>query len=180
METQVDIEKLKYPIGKFVPPASFNADEVKKHIQTMAVLPTDLEAVITGLSSEQLNYGYRQGSWNVKQIVHHLADSHLNFHVRLRLPLTENVPTIKPYDENAWAKLPDANNDDLSFSLMIVKGVHARAVELMNLLSETDLKKEYFHPDNKKNWPLFWLIGLYAWHGHHHVAQVKVALQHKF
>lgn len=180
METQLDIEKLKYPTGHFVPPASFSWDEVKQHIQKMEALPADLEVIIKGLNAKQLNYGYRNGSWSIRQIVHHLADSHLNFHMRLRLSLTENVPTIKPYDENAWAELSDANSDDLSFSLMIVKGVHARAVELMKSLNETELKKEYFHPDNKKNWPLYWLLGLYAWHGHHHVAQIKVALEHKF
>ncbi len=180
MQTQLDIEKLKYPTGKFVPPAAFSAEAVKNNIAEMEKLPADLEAAVKGLSSKELLYGYRPGSWNIKQIVHHLADSHVNFHTRLRLTLTEEKPTIKPYDENAWAKLVDGNSDDLASSLILVKGVHARAVELLKTLNEKDLAREYYHPENKKDWNLFWLLGLYAWHGKHHVGQIKVALEHKF
>ncbi len=180
MEKQLDIEKLKYPTGKFVPASGFSAEVVKQHIAEMERLPADLEALVKGLSSKELLYGYRPGSWNIKQIVHHIADSHLNFHTRLRLTLTEEKPTIKPYDENAWAKLVDGNNDDLTSSLAIVKGVHARAVELLKTLNEKDFAREYYHPENKKDWTLFWLLGLYAWHGKHHLEQIKVALKHKF
>jgi len=180
MEKQLDIEKLKYPTGKFLAPRAFSADLVKKYIHELETLPGNLEAILKDLSPEQLSYGYRPGSWNIKQIMHHLADSHLNFHTRLRLTLTEDKPTIKPYDENAWAKLVDGNSDDLSSSLAIVKGVHARAVQLMKTLSEKDLAREYYHPENKKDWNLFWLLGLYAWHGKHHAAQIKVALEHKY
>lgn len=176
----VDIEKLKYPVGKFQAPAEFGMAHVKKFITIMEALPADLEAVVKNLSVEELMYGYRPGSWNIKQIVHHIADSHLNFHIRLRLTLTEDKPTIKPYDENLWAKLVDGNNDDLAPSLLILRGVHKRTAELLKTLSEKNFSREYHHPENKKDFNLFWLLGLYAWHGHHHVAQIKVALEHKF
>ena len=180
MQTETDIEKLKYPAGKFTPPLYFSTEEVKNFITQLEVLPVFLEETLKGLSGGELLCCYRPGSWNVKQITHHLADSHLNFHTRLRLTLTEETPTVKPYDENAWAKLSDSNSDDLTSSLQILKGVHARAVALLRTLNEKDFQREYHHPDNKKNFTLFWLLGLYAWHGKHHVEQIKTALLYKF
>ncbi|MHB8259634.1 MAG: YfiT family bacillithiol transferase [Bacteroidia bacterium] len=180
MLADIDIEKLKYPVGKFVPTASFNAEEVKKHIHALEILPVYLAETVKGLSAEQLLYKYRPEGWNIKQIVHHVADSHLNFHTRLRLTLTEETPTVKPYDENTWAKLPDSNNDNLEPSLLIIKGVHTRAIELLSTLKEKDYQREYFHPEYNKKFNLLWLLGLYAWHGNHHTEQIKVALQHKF
>lgn len=180
MQTQADIEKLKYPTGKFTPPQTFGAEAVKNYIHEMEILPAALEAAVKNLSPAQLLYCYRPGSWNIKQIVHHIADSHLNFHTRLRLTLTEDKPTVKPYNENAWALLADGNNNDLTSSLQIIQGVHKRAVELLKTLNEKDFAREYHHPENKKDFNLFWLLGLYAWHGKHHAAQIKVALEHKF
>jgi len=132
MLADIDIEKLKYPSGKFVAMASFDEKEVKKQIHALEILPVYLAQTVKGLSHKELLYKYRPEGWNVKQIVHHVADSHLNFHIRLRLTLTEETPTVKPYDENTWAKLVDANNDDLSGSLQIINGVHKRALELLN------------------------------------------------
>jgi hypothetical protein len=180
MLTDIEIEKLKYPVGKFAGSASFNADEVKKNIEALKNLPAFLEETVKGISAEDLIYCYRPGSWNIKQIVHHVADSHLNFHIRLRLTLTEETPTIKPYDENTWAKLVDSNNNDLQPSLLILKGVHKRAVDILSTLTEKDYQREYFHPEYNKKFNLLWLLGLYAWHGKHHTEQIKVALQHKF
>ncbi len=180
MQTQLDIEKLKYPMGKFTPPASFSIDTVKTLINQLEILPAYLEETVKGLSSGELLFCYRPDGWNIKQIVHHVADSHLNFHIRLRLTLTEELPTIKPYDENTWAKLTDGNNDDLAPSLHILKGVHKRAVELLTTLNEKDFQREYFHPEYNKKFNLFWLLALYAWHGKHHTEQIKVALEHKF
>lgn len=178
--TDAEIEKLKYPTGKFTATGVYNADEVKRYIEEIKKLPAFVEETVKGLNKEQLTYCYRPGSWNVKQIVHHLADSHANFHTRLRLTLTEDTPTIKPYDENKWAKLADSNNDDLEPSILILKGVHKRAVDLLQTLNEKDYAREYFHPEHKKTFNLLWALGLYAWHGKHHTEQIKVALQHKF
>lgn len=180
MQTQADIEKLKYPIGRFTPPSSFSTEEVKKSITALETFPWLLENAIAGLVSEQMHYRYRPESWNVAQIVHHLADSHANFHTRLRLTLTEELPTVKPYDENSWARLPDGNDHNIEPSVLMLKGVHARAVSLLKSLSENDFAREYFHPEQQKKFSLFWLTSLYAWHGAHHVAQIKTALEHKF
>lgn len=180
MLTDVEIEKLKNPTGKYIASASFNADEVKHYIEEIKKLPAFLEETVKGISAADLIYCYRPGSWNIKQIVHHIADSHANFHARLRLTLTEETPTIKPYDENTWAKLADSNNDDLEPSLLILKGVHKRAVNLLQTLTEKDYEREYFHPQYNKKFSLLWALGLYAWHGKHHTEQIKVALQHKF
>ena len=180
MQTDLDIEKLKYPAGRFTPPAAYNAEQVKQYIQALEELPALMETAVKSLLAKDLSYRYRPESWNIKQIVHHVADSHLNFHIRLRLTLAEETPTIKPYDENVWAKFTDANNDDLSSSLNIIKGVHARAVVLLKTLTEKDFARQYFHPEYQKHFNLLWLLGLYAWHGKHHVEQIKTALQHKF
>ncbi len=180
MQTQIDLEKLKYPVGKFQQPAVFSLDAVKNYIKELEALPAMLESTIKGVPVRDLKYSYRPEGWNISQIVHHLADSHANFHTRLRLTLTEEKPTIKPYDENKWALLVDANDINLEASIQIVKGVHKRAVQLLNTLTENDFAREYHHPENKKDWNLFWLLSLYAWHGKHHVAQIKGAREHKF
>ena len=180
MQSQLDLEKLKYPKGKFQPPAAFSMKAVKEYITELETLPSLLENTINGTPVSGLKYKYRPEGWNIAQIVHHIADSHANFHTRLRLTLTEELPTVKPYDENAWAVLPDGNDTNFEASLNIIKGVHKRAVQLLNTLTEKDFERQYHHPDNKKDFSLFWLLSLYAWHGQHHVAQIKVALEHKF
>jgi hypothetical protein len=180
MQTDIDIEKLKYPVGKYVAPTAFNTEEVKHFIRELEILPVFLEHTVKDIPVNQLGYCYRPGGWNIKQIVHHVADSHLNFHIRLRLALTEETPTVKPYDENTWAVLPDAVNDDLSSSLSIIKGVHKRAADLLKTLSDKDFSREYFHPEYDKKFNLLWLTSMYAWHGKHHTEQIKTALEHKF
>lgn len=180
MQTQAELEKLIYPTGRFRAPESFNRREADEHIGALASLPSLLEGSVRNLSPQQLLCGYRPGSWNVKQIVHHVADSHLNFHVRLRLTLTEETPTVKPYDENAWARLADYNSDDISSSLDIIRGVHKRSVELLKSMKDADFARSFFHPEHKKEFSLLWLLALYAWHGAHHAGQIKVALEHKF
>ena len=175
-----ELEKLKYPAGKFSASTIFNKEEVQKNIAELNILPDLLSDTISGLAEKELAYSYRPGGWNIKQMVHHVADSHLNFHVRLRLSLTENTPTVKPYNENTWANLADALDDNLEPSLLIIKGVHARAVNLLRTLEEKDFQREYFHPEHQKTFNLIWLLGLYAWHGRHHVEQIKTAVIHKF
>lgn len=180
MQTQAELEKLIYPTGRFQAPVTFIRQQADEHILALDRLPALLEGAVQSLPPQQLGYGYRPGSWNVKQIVHHLADSHLNFHVRLRLTLTENTPTVKPYDENAWARLADYRSDDISSSLNIIRGVHERSVELLKNMKEEDFARTFYHPEHKKEFSLLWLLALYAWHGAHHAGQIKVALEHKF
>ena len=180
MQTDVDLEKLKYPIGKYVAPVSFQENEVKRFIREIEDLPAFMETIVKSLTTKHLTYSYRPGGWNIKQIIHHIADSHMNFHIRLRLTLTEETPTIKPYDENAWARLIDSNDDDISSSLLILKGVHKRAGNLLAILNENQFSREYFHPEYNKKFNLLWLTSLYAWHGRHHFEQIKTALQYKY
>jgi uncharacterized damage-inducible protein DinB len=180
MLTQPEIEKLKYPVGKFTPPSVFSREEAGRFIKAMEAFPAQLENTLAGIQPAQLNFGYRPGSWNIRQIVHHVADSHLNFHIRLRLSLTEDKPTVKPYDENSWARLVDYDSDDLSSSLDIIRGVHKRSVDLLKTLQEKDFGRTFYHPEHKKEFDLRWLLSLYAWHGTHHAGQIKAALEHKF
>lgn len=180
MQTQAELEKLIYPTGKFRAPESFDRQQADEYILALDRLPALLEGAVKSLSSQRLGHGYRPGSWNVKQIVHHVADSHLNFHIRLRLTLTEETPTVKPYDENAWARLVDYNADDISSSLDIIRGVHRRSVELLKSMKDKDFARSFYHPEHKKEFSLLWLLALYTWHGAHHAGQIKVALEHKF
>ncbi|MEO8761744.1 MAG: YfiT family bacillithiol transferase [Bacteroidia bacterium] len=178
--TDIELENLKYPVGKFVAPLAYDMDEVRHFISEIEALPALLEETIKGISTKELLFCYRPGSWNVKQIVHHLADSHLNIYPRIKLALTEDLPTIKTYDENKWADLIDANTDDLEASLNILKGVHKRLCLQARDLNEQQLHREIHHPERKVNISIYNLLAMYAWHGKHHVHQIKTALQHKF
>lgn len=178
--TDFELENLKYPVGKFVAPLTYNMDEVQHFIREIEALPKLLEDTLKGISTKQLMLCYRPGSWNIKQLVHHLADSHVNVYPRIKLALTEETPTVKPYDENLWANLIDANTDDMEASLQILKGIHKRLTILTRSLSEKEMHREIYHPDRKVNISIFNLLAMYAWHGKHHVHQIKTALQHKF
>ncbi len=178
--TDNELEKLKYPVGKFIAPLAYDMDEVKWFISEIEVLPNLLEETVKEIATKELLFCYRPGSWNVKQIVHHLADSHINIYPRIKLALTEDLPTVKPYDENKWADLIDANSNDLEASLYILKGLHKRLALQVKDLSEEQLHHEIYHPERKVNISIFNLLAMYAWHGKHHVHQIKAALQHKF
>lgn len=180
MQAQNELEKLIYPTGRFAAPKAFDAELVRGYIGKMEQFPGLLEDTLAGVPVSAFGYRYRPDGWNIKQIVHHVADSHLNFHIRLRLTLTEEKPTVKPYDENLWAELPDYDHADLTSSLAILRGVHERSVALLKNMGETDFARTFFHPEHKKEFDLLWLLALYAWHGAHHAGQIRVALEHKF
>ena|ERR1700744_422147 len=180
MLTDTELEKLKYPVGKFVAPLAYDMDEVQHFINEIEALPALLETTIKGLSGKALLHCYRPGSWNIKQIVHHIADSHINVYPRIKLALTEDTPAIKPYDENKWAEMVDANTDDMDASVQILKGLHKRLTILTRGLNEKELHREIYHPERKVNISIYNLLGMYAWHGKHHVHQIKTALQHKY
>ena len=165
-------DTLRYPIGRF----SYNpseADELRQSwIGDLARLPNDLDGVIEGLSAERLDTPYRPGGWTVRQLVHHIADSHINAYVRFRLALTEDNPTVKGYDENAWAELPDSLSAPITPSLEILRGLHSRWVTLLRSLEKEQFSRTLVHseagPGNIDKY-----IGLYAWHGRHHVAHIR-------
>lgn len=172
-----EVENLRYPIGRYRPPAEIGKRETLAWIGELEVLPADLRMAVNGLSDDQLDTPYRLGGWTVRQVAHHLSDSHLNSYTRFRLALTEQNPTIKPYAEAAWAELPDAKAAPIEPSLLLLDGLHQRWVMLLRALSDDDLQRTFQHPEHGKV-ALDWTLGLYAWHSRHHVAQI-VALRNR-
>ena len=164
-----DIDR-RYPIGDFVPPATISPDERTGAVATLAELPEQLRNAVDGLSSAQLATPYREGGWTLRQVVHHVADSHMNAYVRVKLALTEDWPTVKSYDEVAWAKLHDMAAP-VEWSLELVESLHARWVMLFQSLDETQWQRGYKHPeDGPVTVELAALT--YAWHSRHHVAHI--------
>lgn len=164
------MDKLRYPIGKFEYDQSSGSREINVWISDIDRLPDRLENAVTGLSEEQLETRYREGGWTVKQVVHHLADSHMNAIIRVKLLLTEEKPEIKAYDEKSWAKLRD-NDLPIEISLNIIRGVHKRWVRVLEFVSDGDWKKTLRHPE-KGEMSLKMLTAHYAWHGNHHLAHI--------
>jgi hypothetical protein len=173
----MNIEELKYPVGKFKY-AKPTHDQHKQWIKDIETFPAKVREIITGLSSKQLAWAYRPEGWTIQQVVHHCADSHMNANSRFKLALTEDNPTIKPYEEALWAKLPDMAND-LEDSLSILDGLHKRWNSLLESLSEEELDRTYIHPEHNKTFDLRFTVGMYAWHCNHHYAHIKQALHHK-
>ena len=171
--SNLEDEKLKYPVGRYEPPdAAISADQRGTWIEQMAKLPANLTKAVAGLTEAQLDTPYRPGGWTVRQVVHHLPDSHLNSYTRFRLALTENSPVIKPYEESAWAELSDARSAPIAPSLALLEGLHGRFVLLLRSLSDADFAKTFRHPELGEK-RLDWTLGLYAWHCLHHVAHIN-------
>ncbi len=168
-------EQLKYPIGKFERPTIVTEDLLSKWISDIASFPERLKSEVTNLTEEQLEATYRPNGWSIRQVVHHCADSHTNSLMRLKLALTEDNPTIKPYYEERWAALTDSKSMFITPSLKMIEGIHERWTVLLNNLTEDDRKRTFFHPENKKTIRIDENIGLYAWHCNHHLAHIIVA-----
>ncbi|MBI5916386.1 MAG: putative metal-dependent hydrolase [Bacteroidetes bacterium] len=170
-----NIEHLKYPTGRWAKPEIITPDMRQGWINDISMLPERLEAALAGMPEAKFDTPYRPGGWTVRQVVHHLADSHLNAHCRIRLALTEDNPTIKPYLEAQWALLPD-NQLPVDGSLDIIRAVHHRWVYLLKTLTESDFQRTYFHPEQGKTFTLEAMTSLYAWHSNHHLAHVKLVM----
>jgi hypothetical protein len=166
-------EQLRYPIGKFSPQDSYTPKEITDLIGSIESVPERIESIVKKLSPAQLNMRYRDGGWTARQVVHHISDSHMNAYIRFKWTLTESTPTIKAYDEKAWAETPETQSDPM-ISLTLLKALHIKWVSLLKSLTQEDLKKEFFHPDTRKHVRLDRLIGLYAWHGDHHLGHLKI------
>jgi uncharacterized damage-inducible protein DinB len=167
---------LRYPIGKFedqdFAKGVFDPGVKRIHLQAIKDCPSLLEHAVSNLDADALNTSYRPGGWTIKQVIHHVADSHMNAYIRFKLALTENNPTIKPYDEAAWAELSDTQNLPINMSLTLLHALHLRWVELMNNMDEKDWQKTIHHPEHKRDISLWNLLKTYAWHGKHHVAHI--------
>ncbi len=162
---------LRYPIGKFQAPAEWSAEDLAGWIDQVAAAPAALASAVSGLSEEQLDTPYRPGGWTVRQVVHHLPDSHLNANIRFRLALTEDEPAIKAYDETLWAELPDARSAPIEPSLRLLAALHERWVDLLRAMTTADFDRALVHPEIGRI-PLGRMLALYAWHGRHHTAHV--------
>lgn len=171
------MEKLKYPIGKFSFQEEDDITQPNKWIDAIDSLPIRLINSIICLSGEQLNTAYRENGWTIRQVIHHIADSHANAIIRTKLLLTEDEPTIKPFDEKPWAKLAD-NNLSIEPSLQIIKGVHKRWAYLLKNINDADWNRCLNHPEAGKM-SLRKLTALYAWHGNHHLAHINALKERK-
>jgi hypothetical protein len=168
----VNEDQLKYPLGRYQAPNAISAAQRAAWIEQMAELPAELSKAVSGLDDVQLDTPYRPGGWTVRQVVHHLPDSHLNSYARFRLALTETSPLIKPYEEAAWAQLSDARTAPVGPSLTLLEGLHARFVLLLRTLTDDQFARTFRHPELGEN-RLDWTLGLYAWHCLHHVAHIN-------
>lgn len=171
----MDIENLRYPIGKYSAPETFSPETIAGWVKDIEALPQLIKAEVSGLSGDILQQTYRPGGWTIHQLVHHCADSHMNAFIRFKLALTENNPTIKPYMEALWAELPDTLDMPINASLLILEGVHARMATLLKSLTSEQLQRTFIHPEHNRTQSIAFTVGSYAWHGNHHLAHIKIA-----
>lgn len=161
----------RYPTGRFVPDSSPTAETRQRHIERISALPALMRQAVAGLSEEQWNTPYREGGWTVRQVIHHVPDSHLNAYIRFKWALTEDNPTIKAYEEGEWAKLKDSEATPAQVSLNMLESLHARWTVLMRSMKQEDFLRKFIHPASGPH-DVDWLLQLYSWHGNHHVAHI--------
>lgn len=166
-----DIESQKYPIGECKFPLTITAEDIKKYEAEIRSLPEELKKASENLTDEQLDTPYREGGWTIRQLIHHIADSHLNGYIRLKWALTEDEPLIKTYEQTEWVKLPDTYNTPVSVSLNLISALHERWANLIGALSEEQISKKLKHPENSYS-RIDQVICAYAWHGKHHTAHI--------
>lgn len=171
LEQDETMERLRYPIGRFHAQSDLSAEERQALIEQIAALPAALRTAVSNLTDEQLDKRYRPDGWTVRQLVHHVPDSHMNAYVRFKLALTEDEPAIKGYDEAAWSELPDARTGDIALSLALLEALHRRWTLLLRSVGDEQFARSFQHPELglvtlEKN------LQLYAWHGRHHLAHI--------
>lgn len=162
---------LRYPIGKYQP-QPFSEQQKQEWLNDIKFLPLALENAISNLDAAQLDTPYREGGWTVKQVVHHVGDSHINAYCRFKLGLTEDNPGIKPYDENLWVNLKDTQNLPVNVSLTLLHALHIRLHEVLINISDEEFNRTVFHPEHQKQMSLWYLLGMYSWHSRHHTAHI--------
>jgi len=169
---------LRYPIGKYET-QPFSDRQKREWLQDIQFLPGLLEQAIENMDEKQLNTPYREGGWTVKQVVHHVADSHMNAYIRFKLGLTEDNPTIKPYEEALWANLADVSQVPINISITLLYTLHTRWHAAILNLARPEWDRTVYHPESKKQMSLWYLLGSYAWHGRHHVAHITSLKERK-
>ncbi|ASS49493.1 MAG: metal-dependent hydrolase [Candidatus Fluviicola riflensis] len=170
--TEMELEKLKFPIGQFDKPTTITHDILEQWIDDISTFPARLTSEVIHLTDEQLDTHYRPDGWTIRQVVHHCADSHMNSLTRLKLTLTEDGPTIKPYFEERWAELADTKNMPIQSSLKMLEGIHERWTVLLKNLTDENYKQVFIHPEHGKTFRIDENIGVYAWHCNHHLAHI--------
>lgn len=169
---------LRYPIGKYEP-QPFSDKQKRAWLQDIQFLPGLMEQAIENLDERQFDTPYREGGWTIKQVVHHVPDSHMNAYMRFKLGLTEDNPVIKPYDEVQWAELRDVSVVPVNISITLLYALHTRWHAAIRDLTDEQWKRTVFHPEHKKEMTLWHLLGMYAWHGKHHVAHITSLRERK-
>jgi len=166
------MEDLSYPLGKYIE-QPFSQQQLKEWLLDIEVLPKALEYAITNLDAAQLEELYRPGGWNSREVVHHVADSHINAFMRFKLALTEDNPTIKPYNQQAFTELSDVKNIPINVSLTLLHALHARMLEVLKNIKDDQWNRTVVHPEYGKQMSVWYLLGQYAWHGKHHTAHIN-------
>ncbi|CAM3815804.1 YfiT family bacillithiol transferase [Cohnella lubricantis] len=169
----------RYPIGKFEFEGPITVEKRAEWIEDIRALPARVAAAVSGLSEEQLDTPYRDGGWTIRQVVHHIADSHSNCLTRFKLALTEDNPTIKPYEEQLWAELADSKTYPIGPSLALIEAVHSRWTALLESMSEEDYARTFYHPGYQVTNTLARALGNYSWHGRHHTAHITSLRERK-
>jgi len=172
------MQVIQYPIGKYEE-QPFTETALRERLLDILFLPKALENAIANLDEFQLNTSYREGSWTVNQVIHHLADSHMNAFIRCKLAITESNPVIKPYDQDAWVDTADVCNVPVNVSVTLLHALHLRWHQFFVACKEDDFHKTVMHPEYKKQMTLWYILGLYAWHSKHHVAQITALRNQK-
>ena len=172
------MDDLRFPTGTFTLDPDVTTDKRRGWIQRIAEAPALLRSAAAGLTEPQLQTPYRPDGWTVRQVIHHVPESHMNAYVRFKLALTEDNPTVKPYDEAAWAKVADTERTPVDVSLALLDALHRRWVVLLESMGPGDFARRLFHPERGQI-DLDWMLQLYAWHGHHHTAQITGLRQRK-
>jgi uncharacterized damage-inducible protein DinB len=167
-------DDFRYPIGPFETPESLTAADRSKWITDIAECATHLRAAVANLDDQQLDTPYREGGWTVRQLVHHVPDSHLNSYIRFKLALTEEDPLVRPYDENRWSQLPEARTAPVEVSLRLLEALHTRWVLVLQSMGDAEFARMYWHPEYPDGpQRLDSVLAMYAWHSRHHVAHIS-------
>lgn len=174
----MDLDKLRFPIGKYQRPTEFNPVTLRSFINDIEQFPIRLVKEVGPLTPEQQGWIYRPEGWTIKQVVHHCADSHMNAFIRFKLSLTEENPTVKPYLEAEWAKQDDYKIP-VVHSIKLIEGLHYRWTAILKNMTVEDFNQTFFHPESKKEWSLYSTVALYSWHCNHHLEHIKQAVKHQ-
>jgi hypothetical protein len=166
-------EHLRYPKGKFVPSESYSSADISQNIKRIEATPLQIEKMVSSLTTKQLDTTYRDGGWTARQVIHHVADSHMNAYIRFKWTLTENTPLIKAYDEKLWADTAEVNGDPV-LSVNLLKALHVKWVTLLSKLTPADFQREFIHPETQKKVRLDRALATYAWHGEHHLGHLEI------